>query len=60
MNEEPSCQNCQNRCMDMDLTPYCAVVNVPWGQALHRETPKECLGEDGKRRLWVLDQRGTR
>lgn len=57
---EPSCTNCGNRCMDMDLDPYCAAVNKPWGQVLHRGVPKECLDEDGKRRLWVLDERGKR
>jgi len=55
--EKKDCQNCGNRCMDMDLDPYCSAVNRPWGQTLCRGTPKECLRPDGTRALWVLDTR---
>lgn len=48
------CNDCGNRCMDMDMNPYCAAVNKPWGQVLFRGRPEEC-GPDGK--LWVPDSR---
>lgn len=47
------CDNCLNRCMDMDMDPYCAAVNRPWGQTL-RKIPIEC-GDN--RVLWKLDTR---
>ena len=51
------CHDCLNRCMDMDMDPYCGAVNKPWGQTLHRRKPEEC-GSDNK--LWQLDtRRGT-
>lgn len=53
-NKKKDCSNCGNRCMDMDLDPYCSAVNKPWGQVLHRGKPKEC-GPESK--LWVIDTR---
>lgn len=43
--------------MDMDMDPYCAVVNLPWGRVLHRGKPEEC-GEESK--LWTLDTRRSK
>lgn len=54
---ERSCMNCGNRCMDMDMDPYCAAVNKPWGTALSRGPVKEC-GPDLK--LWVMDERRSK
>lgn len=48
------CDNCGSRCMDMDMGPYCAAVNRPWGQVLYRGKPSEC-GESSK--LWAEDKR---
>lgn len=31
-----TCYNCINRCMDMDMDPYCCAVNEPWGRSLTR------------------------
>ena len=52
---EKSCHTCANRCMDMDMDPYCAAVNQPWGQNLARGKPREC-GEASL--LWAPDLRG--
>jgi hypothetical protein len=52
---ERDCNGCGNRCMDMDMDPYCAAVNRPWGRVLHRGKPKEC-GPESK--LWEADTRG--
>ncbi len=52
-----TCNTCQNRCMDMDMDPYCAAVNKPWGKVLHRGIPKECKDDDGELKLWVKDTR---
>ena len=53
-----SCENCQNRAMDMDLDPYCGAVNAPWGLTLTRGRPEEC-GKEFK--LWKIDlRRGPR
>ena len=46
------CETCANRCMDMDMDPYCAAVNKPYG---YTGIPQEC-GED--RKLWQIDKRG--
>lgn len=54
---EKGCRNCGNCCMDMDMNPYCAVVNEPWGQALYTGKPKEC-GPESK--LWEKDMRSER
>lgn len=54
-NLERDCRNCGNRCMDMDLEPYCSAVNKPWGKVLHRGVPEQCGPE---RTLWVEDLRG--
>ena len=54
MSEKKDCDNCGNRCMDMDLDPYCAAVNQPFGRVLFRGKPKEC-GPDSK--LWTEDTR---
>jgi hypothetical protein len=54
---ERSCDSCGNKSMDMDMDPYCAAVNLPWGKVLHRGRPEEC-GPDGK--LYVLDVRRAR
>lgn len=51
------CTTCENRCMDMDLDPYCSVVNPPWGRSLWTGKPQEC-GEENK--LWVLDSRRSK
>lgn len=48
---ERSCNTCLNKCMGMDMDPYCAAVNKPWGQTLTRPRPAEC-GPEYK--LWVL------
>lgn len=50
------CSNCGNRCMDMDMDPYCAAVNKPWGRVLFRGKPEECGPES---RLWEPDVRGN-
>lgn len=55
--EKRDCRNCGNRCMDMDLDPYCSAVNPPWGRALYTGKPEEC-GPESK--LWTLDTRGRR
>jgi len=55
--DERSCHNCLNQCMDMDLDPYCAAVNKPWGLVLHRGKPKEC-GPESK--LWEKDTRNDK
>jgi hypothetical protein len=52
--EVKGCDNCGNRCMDMDMDPYCAAVNKPWGLVLHRGKPPEC-GDESK--LWKADER---
>lgn len=52
--EERSCANCANQCMDMDMDPYCAAVNEPWGQVLYRGKPGECGPEN---KLWKKDER---
>lgn len=39
--------------MDMDMDPYCAAVNKPWGQVLYRGRPQEC----GEFTLWEKDIR---
>lgn len=58
MTIEKDCGNCGNRCMDMDLEPYCSAVNKPWGQTIAgRPRPPEC-GPEGK--LWQLDTRGSK
>lgn len=54
--KEKACGNCGNRCMDMDLDPYCSAVNKPWGVVLHRGKPAEC-GPESK--LWEADTRGA-
>lgn len=48
------CENCINKCMDMDLDPYCAAVNKPWGKVLYSGKPEECGPEN---KLWELDTR---
>lgn len=56
--EQKSCDTCENKAMDMDMDPYCAAVNHPWGATLCRGKPKECGPEsllwkkDGRRRLF--------
>jgi hypothetical protein len=50
------CSTCGNRCMDMDLEPYCAAVNKPWGRVLYRGIPEECGAEY---KLWTEDERHT-
>jgi len=57
MNKEKDCHNCGNRCMDMDLDPYCSAVNQPWGQTLSHGKPKECGAEN---KLWEIDIRNLR
>ncbi len=52
-----SCDSCDNKAMDMDMDPYCAAVNPPWGRVLHRGKPEEC-GPESK--LYVLDTRRGR
>lgn len=58
--EKRDCSTCLNRCMDMDLDPYCAADEVlkkhPFGLALYRGVPAECLKE-GVRTLWQEDSR---
>lgn len=51
--EKRDCSNCKNRCMDLE--PYCAVLNPPFGQTLKHGKPVAC-GDAG--RLWELDTRG--
>lgn len=48
------CNTCGQRAMDMDMDPYCAAVNQPYGQRLSRGRPQEC-GPDAK--LWQIDTR---
>ena len=55
-DETKDCNSCVNRCMDMDMDPYCAAVNKPWGRVLFRGTPNECLKE-GVHTLWEKDTR---
>lgn len=54
-DQKKGCDNCGNRCMDMDLDPYCAAVNKPWGLSLCGPKPKECGPEN---KLWEPDTRG--
>ena len=58
--QEKTCQTCGNRCMDMDMDPYCAADEVmkkhPFGLVLYRGLPEECGPE---RKLWELDKRGN-
>ncbi len=54
--KEKSCRTCGNRCMDMDMDPYCAAIK-PWGRTL-RVVPEEC--GDGEWKLWVKDERGNK
>jgi hypothetical protein len=55
------CDTCINKCMDMDMDPYCVAVNKPYGSVLTRPRPKECAGESGKEyKLWEKDTRGHR
>jgi len=49
-----NCGNCGNCCMDMDMDPYCAAVNAPWGRVLCRGKPEECGAES---KLWEPDNR---
>lgn len=49
------CETCGNRCMDMDMDPYCSAVNKVFGLRLSAGKPQEC-GHDSK--LWVPDMRG--
>lgn len=59
-NEEKQCNNCVHRCMDMDLEPYCAAVNKPFGQTLTRPRPRQCAGASGTvYLLWEKDTRGS-
>ncbi len=55
---EKSCLTCGNRCMDMDLEPYCYATSIrhdfPNGKYLSRGRPELC-GADG--RLWKIDTR---
>jgi hypothetical protein len=53
-DQKKDCDNCGNRCMDMDMDPYCAAVNKPYGLVLWQGKPKEC-GPESK--LWQPDQR---
>jgi len=55
--EERGCGSCINCCMDMDLDPYCAAVNKPWGRVLFRGKPAECGPEN---KLWEKDTRRNR
>jgi hypothetical protein len=48
------CDTCVNKCMDMDMDPYCAAVNKPWGRVLFRGIPEEC---GPTRKLWSIDTR---
>ena len=56
--EERSCLTCGNRCMDMDMEPYCYADEVRekhrFGLALYRGVPSECGPE---RKLWEKDTR---
>jgi hypothetical protein len=54
MTEERDCNNCGNRCMDMDMDIFCSAVNEPWGRVLYRGKPAEC-GPESK--LWEKDNR---
>lgn len=59
------CHSCGNRCMDMEMDPYCAAPKVlesmPYGQTLVRKRPSECSGEGGSDyKLWVEDTRGRK
>ncbi len=60
MSEEKSCQNCGNRCMDMDLEPYCHADGLrkkhPWGLTLSRNRIEGC--QDQNYAWWVKDTRG--
>jgi len=53
-----TCLNCENRCMDMDLDPYCAAFNKPYGLILHK-AKEQCIVE-GKLTRWQRDRRGER
>ncbi len=48
-----SCSNCLNRCMDMDMDPYCAAVNKPYGLTLRRGRAPQCANFE----LWQKDTR---
>jgi len=60
--DSKDCSSCLNRCMDMDMTPYCAakqvLLRMPYGSALTRRRPIECAGENNaEHKLWELDTR---
>jgi len=55
--DKRSCSGCLDRCMDMDMDPYCTAVNLPWGKVLTRGRPEEC-GEQYL--LWQKDIRSLR
>lgn len=62
-DDKKSCMNCGNRCMDMDLDPYCAasgiVVKNPFGLTLKRGPIEECK-INGELTLWEKDLRSQR
>lgn len=49
-----TCQNCQNRCMDMDMEPYCSEFDPPFGRYIRSLPPEKC-GEGLPN--WAEDQR---
>lgn len=63
MPEEKSCMNCGNRCMDMDLDPYCGAPHITmkhhFGLSLRRGPLEECH-VNGELTLWERDLRSQR
>ncbi len=64
MSEDKSCKTCGNRCMDMEMDPYCAVKAVRekygiFGRTLRYGPVDVCL-VDGELTLWEEDTRSPR
>jgi hypothetical protein len=59
-NSEKNCTTCGNRCMDMDMDPYCAAPEVlkshPFGLVLHSGPVEACKVGD-EYTLWEKDSR---
>lgn len=61
--EEIGCDTCGNRCMDMDMDPYCAATEVlktnPYGLTV-RNGPEGVPACGTTVKLWVRDTRGEK
>lgn len=61
IDPKKGCDTCLNRCMDMDMDPYCAAPKVRltyrYGLSLSRNAIPECKAVEGKYELWEKDTR---